>query len=82
MKNQESKTSTSKNSDKVIAIKVDARTHELVKSLAKFKGIKIQDLGNEALIEYIEYTIQHDLKEDVADLRQRIRAANAIINPK
>jgi hypothetical protein len=82
MKTKESNAIIPKSIDKVIAIKVNIKTHSLIKALAKFKGIKIQDLGSEALTDYIEYCIEHDIKGDVADLRTRIRAANEIIKTK
>ena len=82
MKNQESNTSVLPKNDKIIAIRVDQRTHALVKALAKFKGVKIQDLGSEALADYIEWSIEHDIKGNVTNLRTRIRAANEIMKLK
>ena len=67
---------------KTIAIKVDARLHDTVKKLAKFKGMKIQDVGHEALTEWIEYVVENDVKDMVSDLRARIRAGNEIIKTK
>lgn len=64
---------------KTIAIKVDARTHKLFKELAKFKGSKMQDIGLEAINDYIEWIIENEVKSTVNDLRQRLRAANSVI---
>lgn len=77
-----SNTNLKDDGSKTIAIRVDTQLHNTVKKLAKFKGMKIQDVGHEALTEWIEYVVENDVKGIVSDLRERIRAGNDIIKAR
>ena len=64
---------------KVIAITVDIKTHERFKKLAKFQGLSIQDAGIQAVDDWIEYVIEHNVKPSVLDLRVKAKLATELI---
>jgi hypothetical protein len=67
---------------KTVLLKVDEKTHDQIKKLARFQGITIEAAAREAIGDWIINVIQSSVKPKYAEISRQFDVAQDILGTK